>query len=358
MRLGEGRDEAEPTSPDEAAARWRVRHDRGNPNASERSAFRAWLSASPDHVAAWTRAESVWALFDDVADPHLDAMRGTALSAVPQRPNWLRLAAGIVLLAAPAAALIAVQQSQSPEPDAAASVQASVTPGASFATRRGERLGITLQDGTAVTLNTDTAIELAFERTRRTVRLLRGQALFDVAKDVHRPFVVQAAGREVVALGTVFDVRMDSSGFKVALVEGHVAVTDRRSARLVVNAPTVLRAGQAFTARGGEAGSVASVDTQAALLWRDGLIELDDVTLAEAARELNRYSPRQIVVSDPQLASLRVSGVFRTGAPERFVRVIAEVFAVAAMPTARGIEIVRPATAGRPARAVKNISDN
>jgi transmembrane sensor len=351
MRLVEGQDPVGPTSPDIAAARWRVRHDMGALNPSERAAFDDWLATSRDHRAAWTRAEGVWALFDDVDDPHLHAMRGAALAASPAPSNWMRLAAGVALLALPAATLIAVRGSQGPTATAPAVAQAGPTPGTSFATRRGERLGITLQDGTAVTLNTDTAIEVAYKGAHRTVRLLRGQASFDVAKDARRPFVVHAAGREVMALGTVFDVRMDGRGLKVALVEGRIAVTDKRSPRAGAKPPTILRAGQAFTATGIAAGTVAAVDTQAALLWRDGLIALEDVTLAEAARELNRYSPRRIVVTDRRLAALRVSGVFRTGAPERFVRVIAEVLPVAAIPTAGGIEIVAPNDVDRSARA-------
>ena len=327
-------------SPVEAAAYWRMRHDRGILSGPDAARFEHWIDADAAHAHAWRQAQGLWDLFDRPDDPHLDAMRAAALAdGTPARSAFGTIRAGVAASLALALLALASDGGRGVSDMAETAQVAAAAQPRHYQTRRGERLNVVLPDETLLTLDTDTAVEVVFEDRRRTVRLTRGQALFEVAKDPRRPFTVEAGDRRVTALGTTFDVALNASAVAVMLVEGRVAVTDVRppatGARTVV-----LRPGQALTAGHGGPARVRPVDIEGALLWRDGLISLEDVTLAHAVGQLNRYSSRPMTVRDPAIAGLRVSGVFRTGAPERFVASIAEVLPVAARPTRTGIEIV------------------
>jgi transmembrane sensor len=337
-------------SPDEAASRWLVRRDAGWPDPSEEAQFEAWLADSAVNTEAFARCERTWALFDQAdGDPNLNALRESALAggAEPKRGVWVAVAMGV------AASLLAVvglgvttlsgwgpakvEQAAVQSP-ARAQVQpgsravAAASPGrGDFATAIGERRTIELADGSSVTLNTGSAIQVAFTTQKRFIGLLRGQALFTVAKDHNRPFVVQAGDREVTALGTVFQVRLDPNLTQVTLVEGKVVVdqivNEAGKGRAGV-APTVLYPGHELSVGLGIKQLLKRVDVDRQLLWREGFVEFDDVPLSTAVEEMNRYSSHLIIFRDPQIAKLRVSGIFRTGSPERFASIVAEVLPV------------------------------
>jgi transmembrane sensor len=332
-------------SPTEAAAFWLVRHDRDAMTSDEHAAFRRWLAASPNHEQAWERASQLWDAFDPSSDQHLKGMRNAALahraSPLPRIGAWaggLAACAACVLLFTP----LDEPQTGTPLRETAAAVTngtEAIGRERRYRTARGERLSVTLADETVLTLDTDTVVDVLLEPHRRTVRLSRGQALFEVAKDPQRPFMVEAGDKRVTALGTVFDVSLNAATMKVVLVEGKVAVTDPRLRRRD-STPVVLRPGQGLTMTGGQEHRVDAIDVEAALLWKNGLISLENVTLADAVAQLNRYSSRQMTVSDPAVAALRVSGVFRTGAPELFVNSVAEVLPIAARATPSSLQIV------------------
>lgn len=345
-------------SPTEAASYWRVRHDKGDMDADDVQAFDAWLAGAPSHATAWTRAERTWALFDSPAgDPHLDAMRTAALdmdAASDRAPwRWAALAASLALVVALfAIALLPSWQRpevQRPAWPRIAAVEpvlpaARVRTRTSFETAVGQRLRTTLADGTIVTLNTNTALEVAYSEARRVIRLQRGQALFEVAKNRHRPFVVEAGGREITALGTVFEVRLDPGGMHVLLAEGRVSIAHARPPGVELGpkrAGTIfLRPGQSFVARLGEIERVRPANIESALLWRSGLIDFNDVTLAEASAELNRYAARKLVIRDSRIAALHVSGVFRVGSPDRFADAVREVLPVSVREGPEELELV------------------
>jgi transmembrane sensor len=197
-------------------------------------------------------------------------------------------------------------------------------------TNRGERRTIGLADGSTLTLNTDSAVRVAYSPARRFVSLLRGQVLFEVAKDRRRPFVVQAADRQVTALGTIFEVTLDRTLMKVTLVEGRVvvdAISDRPANAAIIS-PMVLTPGQEFVATIGSAPQLARVDVDQQLRWREGFVEFNDIPLAKAVEEMNRHSNHQIVIHDDAAGSLRISGVFRTGDSERFAAIVGELLPI------------------------------
>lgn len=184
-----------------------------------------------------------------------------------------------------------------------------------YATAIGERREVSLADGSLVTLNTASRLEVGYTGTARAVTLLEGQALFEVAPG-QVPFVARAGESLTTALGTEFDIRLRPEGAAITLIEGQVKVSrdgDARSDRL---AP-----GQKLEFRGGEV-LITDVDTAEAAGWKTGMIRFRDVPLAEAIEEMNRYSETKLSVADPDLAGARFSGVFPAGDQEVFLESI------------------------------------
>lgn len=343
-------------TPDEAAIYWVLQHDRGDLTAAEQASFDAWLAASETHARAFRKANGVWDVFDQAdADPHLTALRQAALATRPARRRWIpAVGAGIAASLAAAAVLLPGQlqladgSTQAPGNEVAAA-SAPQPAAIRFSTAKGERRIVQLPDGTRVTLNTDTAVALAYTPNSRLVRLTRGQALFEVAKDASRPFTVEAAGRRVTALGTIFEVRLDPGRMKVVLVEGRVVV-DRASAASepLDPAPTLLKPGQALVAELGVPQRVAAVDVGSELMWREGYVSLEDAPLATAAAEMSRYTATSIRVLDDETGRLRISGVFRTGDADRFTGLVRELLPVRVERLADGSVVIARASTTTP----------
>ena len=205
---------------------------------------------------------------------------------------------------------------------------------------------ITLPDGSELSLNTDSAVEVRFDHAERRLVLLRGQALFEVAKGQSRPFVVHAGGKRIVATGTAFDVRLDHSILELTMVEGQVLVhplagnASRGDRKLTPGLP--LHAGERLVARAGRPVAISDVDIGRATSWMQGKLVFLDTTLEDAIAETNRYSTTKVVLADPRLAGLKVSGVFRTGQPEQFARAVAEIHPVAVRASPDGTIFVDP----------------
>jgi transmembrane sensor len=332
--------------PDEAAALLTVRGG-GAPRAQDQETLGAWLRLGEANVQAWARAQKAWSSFEAAEDDEiLNAMRRAALKARPAMAvKWRPLAAAAALLVVLTGALwgrlgVGVPDRGSKTAIAPAGArQAAARPAADYVTPRGRPGVFSLADGSRLTLDTDSAVATAFTSTRRDLRLLRGRAFFEVKHDARRPFAVHADGREVVALGTRFDVRMDPGRVRVVLVEGTVSVQSLSPAA----PPTVLHAGEQLVDRAGASPVVSPARIEEALNWQRGFVTFDDDTLAAAAAELNRYSRDQIVVRDPHVARLRVTGMFQAGDPMRFGRILAQVHPVRMVRTGAGQLEILPA---------------
>jgi len=322
----------ETLTPAQAAARWLARDDLDQ--SPQREQFAAWLDESEENLQAWTQAHAMWDVFDDADDSDLiAAMARAARQAGPEpvaRPFWPQLiAASIAAVAVSATLLMGAQQGwfdRSAKPtQVAVNETASLTAvgRADYVTGKGQKSIVDLPDGTRVTLDADSAVDVAFTGGRRDVRLLNGRAFFDVAHDRAHPFAVQAAGRVVTALGTQFDIRLTPGAVRVVLAQGSVSVASGSTAPLVKLSP-----GQAFAAQDGRAGKVSAADLNEDLAWKQGVVEFHDQPLSEAIGLLNRYTRAQIVIKDPKVAALRVTGVFKTGDIERFGRSVSQVLPV------------------------------
>jgi transmembrane sensor len=202
-----------------------------------------------------------------------------------------------------------------------------------FETRVGERSTIGLVDGSVITLDTGSRVSLDLGGKTREIHLLAGQANFEVAKDAIRPFVVYAADRRITALGTAFDVRLGPRDVSVTLVEGRVTVDQLRTKPLPggPDAPLVrtkLGPGEQLVATMGGIARVQGADLQRVTSWREGRLIFESDRLADAIAEVNRYSSTPIVLADPAIGDLRISGVFRTGQPLAFAHALTLYFSI------------------------------
>ena len=319
--------------PDDAAAHWLVLRDRGFAP-SEAGRFAAWLSASDANAEAWRRAEGLWTSFDAEPDVLLDSMRKAALAARPSREQSFQRG----LIAASAAAMIVMASligwrglaTMRAEAPGARSAMALAEPRPDHVTQVGVRSDFSLPDGTRVTLDSDSALAVAYTAARRDVHLLRGQAFFAVKHDAIHPFTVNAAGRTVTALGTAFDVHLDRQSLSVVLAKGSVLVAQAGGSAVR------LSPGQRFQAGAGQPGVVSTVDVDQMLAWRTGYLEFRDEPLTDAVAEMNRYGGEPVSIGDPAISSLRISGRFRIGDPARFARTLTEVYPLRARARPRG----------------------
>lgn len=204
-------------------------------------------------------------------------------------------------------------------------------------TRLGERRIITLADGSRIHLNTASAVEVAMRKHSRRIRLVKGEALFEVAHDASRPFLVDAGAARLRAVGTAFNVRIRDTLVELTVTEGIVAVAE--------GAVDVDRPGVSKIVAGGGAvigsGAMAPTALDPTVLrqrtaWQDGVIELDGETLAQAVAEFNRYRGPPIIIGDPRLANLRVGGRFEVDEAEKFLTAVEGSFPVSAIPAADG----------------------
>lgn len=288
-----------PSDIDAIAARWAVRLDAGPMTVGEQAALDDWLDGDARRQGALWRAKAGLALLIQPTE---------ALAAPTRHP---RLDRRIVLggLGLAAATVVGV----------------ALTPLLSrqrYRTLVGEIRRVPLDDGSMAAINTDTTLEVAFAPSARMVKLDRGEAWFQVAKDRARPFIVAAGPVRIQAVGTAFAVRRKAVGAEVMVTEGVVEVWTGKAgagARRRVSAGE-----QVFVSDDGGASSPVKrpLEMDRALSWRDGEIVLDGDTVAAAVAEFNRYNSRKIVVVDPDLERRTVVGWFRTNEPESFAAAV------------------------------------
>lgn len=331
------------------AADWIMREDAGLMTPEALAARDEWLAEHPDHVAAYDEGRKRIARFDTLAaDPRILALSASALANRPRRlatSAWRMAAAFAAVTVFAGASLSAIPRGLLPTP-VAATVEQIVHPGAPlYRTAVGERSTVTLPDGSVATLNTDTVLRVAFTDQARGVRLLRGQALFDVAHGKRIPFKVYAGDQVVTAVGTVFDVRVQGEAVKVALVEGRVSVARLPHSPLGEPRTEVsMSPGELLEARDAQPIRVRNIDVSRETSWRSGMLVFDETPLAEAVAELNRYSRRQLVLEDQTVAQYRITGGFKTGDIDKFAETVEEILPVDRMSSADGIIRLRART--------------
>jgi transmembrane sensor len=292
------------------AARWAVRRDRGL-SAAESIDYELWLAADPRHAAAMQRTSAAWSLLDRIPE---SAAAPILAAATRRRSFWRRTVAfGSLAAAALAVGLFVWSRPLPADPTLSApALSATTTP----------RL-VTLSDGTVVQLNTGGAVVEKFTAATRHVTLTRGEAHFAVTKNPARPFVVQAGSLQVRAVGTAFNINLQSAAVDVIVTEGRVQLTTGTPDAPALNAgerATLRRAAAGPTLVVARIGAAAITQT---LAWREPLMRLGGATLAELAAEFERATGRRLVLADPTLAELRFGGRFRADDIDGFTHLLA-----------------------------------
>lgn len=318
---------------DAIAAYWVVRLGSDDCTPEDRFAFDAWRREDPAHAAAYEKIKSG----NDYLDRFMGApefqdrielarKRTAPASRTPRYAAWISTAAACVAVAAIGFLWVRAPGGEVP-------VEPSVTIAETveaYETQIGERSTVTLSDGSVVTINTNSRIEVDYSDSMREVTLVRGQGFFDVAEETDRPFVVNAGEKRVVALGTIFDVRFDDANeVQVTLVEGRVQVdskiTPAKGARSsnstsqseeMVHGGIELSPGERLITRADSEPQIVETDGVEETSWRRGQLVFRQRELAHVVDEMNRYSAQQLVLdADERVLALKVSGVFNNGGP-------------------------------------------
>lgn len=335
----------------EEAAQWFIEFRTGDIDIAGRRAFDAWLRSSPQHLCAYLEIAAIWnegGSLDARRELDLDTLialarrednvisldgRSPEAAAASRsdrasRPTGMKahrlaIAASAAFVVLSAAALFWLQSYGA----------------ATYETLVGEQRSIRLADGSVVTLNSRSRVLVRFTKQERAVELLDGQALFQVAKNPARPFVVRSGDANVRAVGTQFDVYKKRSGTIVTVLEGKVAVLAAIDASVVKSsdpyelpaqssaqleesgrppsvpepdAAVLLSAGEQLTVSAQVVPRPTHVNVAATTAWRQRQLIFESMPLTEVAEEFNRYSTRKLVVEDLTSNELRLSGVFAT----------------------------------------------
>ena len=298
-----------PTTTLDTAAEWFARKRSSVMTAQELCELQAWLDEEPAHAEAFRLVMATWDASAAVAtDPDMLTLREAARGRRPRRQIWIWSGfAGICAAGLLASFWFAYD----------AGYFAPVWEG-NYRTAIGQITTVTLRDGSVANLDTDSELRVRFSGRERRVELLRGQALFHVAKDRQKPFVVIAADHSVTATGTKFDVRIDRDRFDVTLLEGRVHVETVTGSNPGEAAD--LLPGWEFSDVNDDV-RIMRVNSDTAgrrMAWLQGRIAVAGEPLSSVIAELNRYSVRKIVLM-PAVADERIDGVFHAGDIDGFV---------------------------------------
>ena len=288
---------------DDLAAGWAAKLDHRALSPEEETVLDAWLDADPRHLGAFAKARAV----------ALHSQRAFALgkgfaAQVPSRRRFMLMGG-----AAAAAASVLVTGT--------AAWRLLRTD--SFSTQIGETRIVPLKDGSVITLNTDSEVSVRYSRSSRDIRLLRGEALFDVAKDAKRPFTVDANGTSVRAVGTSFTVSLlPDKPVEVLVREGVVEIgrpgDSGPPVRAAANMKAVVERHAAVVPT-----EVDSAAVSREIAWRIGRIAFEGETLNRAASEFARYSQIRIIIDDPQIGAKTITGLFVSNDPIGFAKAAA-----------------------------------
>jgi transmembrane sensor len=319
---------------DDRAALWAAKVDGGALSPADQSTLDAWLAEDTRHLGAFAKARAI-ALHTERARALGQGFDPARFADAMARDNARELSRRRVIVIGSIAA---------------STLMVAVTSGfvwhafaeLTYSTRIGETRVVPLEDGSVVTLNTDTEIAVNYSEKRRDIRLVRGEALFDVAHDARRPFVVDADGTLVRAVGTSFTVQLlPDEPVQVLVREGVVEVKRPK----VPEAPPVRVAANMRAVAPDSAPIAAKVvpvaEVTRALAWRVGRIAFEGKTLKQAAEEFSRYSDTKIVIEDSTVANETITGLFVSNDPVAFSKAVALSLGVHAQVGANEVRITR-----------------
>ncbi len=285
----------------EEATAWMVKVQCGALTSDDEARLQAWLAADMRHEGAYVRAHA--------ARVNIERIAALAGGRAPRR--YLSIWRGPVAVAAGLGAVaVAVTMGWF-----------AYANGDRYTSAVGELRKVALEDGSSIFLNTATEAVARFDGNERRIDLPHGEALFEVAKDPARPFVVRAGKVTVKAVGTAFTVRYDHDRVDILVTEGVVELArgEEPARRLVANQRAMAEADRPV-----EIQTLERQELERQLAWQSGRVEFDGQPLHEAVAQINRYNQRQIVIMDRALAERPVIGVFGSADIEAFAKIAAE----------------------------------
>jgi transmembrane sensor len=336
------------------ASAWFIEFRAGDVNGEARLRFIDWLRRSPEHIQAYLEISGVWAeLPSSDPDGRIDISSLIArarseidiieLSPAGSRPSHTSF---------PAEPNIEPhtwwqKQRRAVLATAAVALLASVTvrfwgggdPAVSYSTGIGEQRTIPLPDGSTVELNARSSLQVHLTPQQRDVTLLEGQALFRVAKDTQRPFVVRAGDAQVRAVGTEFDVYRKQGETVVTVVEGRVE-TYEQSGRGGEGA-IVLSAGERLTVLPHTVTKPTHTDPLVATAWLQKRLIFEETPLSEVAEEFNRYNQRPLTIEDRELRKVKISGVYSSTDPASLINFLRSQSSIQLIETENTVRVVR-----------------
>ncbi len=301
-------------TPETQAKSWFIQAQSGDMSQADKAAFARWKLENPDNARAYEAYEEMWEKSTGLMQAASERDDMQALFAEARtpaaKPPFIKRAS-IFMAAAASIAIMAAGAIFWPSSPAIQQV---------YNTGIGEQKKIELADSSTVMLDTNTHLAVTYSGQKRHITLTEGQARFTVTADKERPFIVAAGNDEITVLGTVFDVRSQEGQVKVTLLSGKVRVGEEEN--------LILKPGETVSYAPGEApSSPTKVDINGANAWAMGRLVLNDVPLADAIAEFNRYLSRKITLANvPADNSYQLRGTFNVNDPDGFVMAVTQLF--------------------------------
>lgn len=296
------------------AARWFVRLQEPAVDVEEYRRFELWLNEHPQHRDEFQLLQVLWSAADLVPVARLQALCETPPTRSQRRPLLRYAVAASVLAVALGLGLFSGLNQSTPYT-------------AEFSTALGERRQVALPDGSVIDLNSRSRLQVRYEKGHRDIDLTEGEAMFSVAHDSDRPFVVQAGSGKVTVTGTRFDVRRGVSETRVVVEQGTVKVQGRGAPD---NEFISLTAG--FGTRVDAQGTVATasaVNPAELTAWRSGKLVFNNASLAEVAEEVSRYREKPLSVGNDKVGNLRLTSVFKSDNTDALLKALPNILPVA-----------------------------
>jgi transmembrane sensor len=296
------------------ASAWLVRITSGNATTDDADALKRWRSISPSHNQAFDETVLLW--------------RNMGRATIPDRRH--RLSRRSVILSGSVAASAAVVGVGLSNLGYLPSLTALTS---DYATAVGQQRAFDLPDGSRATLDGDTALSLAYSAAERRLELASGAAVFEVAEDAVRPFVVTAAAGETMTFGRSFSIQHGSDDVVLECLDGLLDVRCRGT--------VALRTGETVAYSAAGLGERSILDLETASSWRKGLLIFHNRSLENVVADVNRHRRGKVIIASQRLRSRRVSGVFHLSRPEEILRHLEVTLNVQSYGLAGGIVVLR-----------------
>ncbi|WP_129774440.1 FecR family protein [Peristeroidobacter soli] len=303
---------------EEEASEWLVILSDPSASSQQRDRFAAWLSADAEHERVFQAQRAAWSMIGGMG--HLIDEVPTSPAPSATRRAWPLAAAAAVVVAVIGALLFRVG--------------VPLLTGERFSTEVAQLKEVTLDDGTTISLGAASRISVDFNDRERRVKLLDGQAFFDVAHDPSRPFFVSAGATTVRVVGTRFDVTRAADSIRVSVLEGRVEVlnggaqattaTAKADAQPTLRGAHALTAGQgASVSNSGQLNATFPVAQENLAAWRSGRLVYVDARLRDVVADVTRYYGGEIQLADPSVGDLQLTAAFRADQIDRMLEVLA-----------------------------------